>query len=287
MWNNTGYQAEHQAMKLNVRFIVYIALALTLIFLDKTLLISPKIRQGFSKVAYPLQLASNVPVHIYTSVKNYLKHQGTLIEANKQLEEENLVLRAKVVNYDALLSSHNQLKATQQLMRDLPSSPVVAEVKLTQFQTFAPRFQINKGQRDGLILGQPVIDDKGLLGTITHVDDHTASVGLISDDGFITPVENARSQERALLYGDAGDVKLAYLSKNADIQEGDMYVTSGLDGVYPKGIAVVRVLKVDRKVGSSFVVVDAEPVSEIHHSHYVIVLRPSVDGAPKPLQPTP
>ena len=143
---------------------------------------------------------------------------------------------------------------------------------------------LNKGSQDGVLPGQPVIDDKGVIGQVTDVYLKTCEVTLLTDKDQAIPVLNVRSGERSVAYGrgQSGYLELRFMMANADIQPDDLLVTSGIDGVYPAGLAVGKVARIRDNSTGSFDHVICEPVAGINRNKQVLVLLSDTAVLPRP-----
>jgi rod shape-determining protein MreC len=133
-----------------------------------------------------------------------------------------------------------------------------------------------------VVLGAPVLDESGVLGQVTRVYPLTAEVTLVTDRDAAVPVLNARTQQRGVAYGmpQAQGMELRFMAGNADVQVGDSLLTSGLDGIYPAGLPVAKVLKVDRRADSAFARIWLTPMAEPDSPRHVLVLHPVQEQLP-------
>jgi len=149
---------------------------------------------------------------------------------------------------------------------------------------YSRKVVIDRGQTHGIVPGSPVIDESGVLGQVTRVYPLVSEVTLLTDRDQAIPVLNVRTGVRNLAYGQAGNsgdgLELRYTLANADINEGDLLSTSGVDGVYPPGLPVARVKHVERRAESSFTRVDCEPLARVRGALHVLVLAPVGQALP-------
>mgnify|MGYP002654672696 FL=1 len=135
---------------------------------------------------------------------------------------------------------------------------------------------VDIGSNRGVALGSPVINEDGVLGQVTRVYPLSSEVTLLSDKDAAIPVLNARSRQRGVAFGSpaTGGLEMRFMAGSADIQEGDALVTSGLDGVYPPGLPVARVVRVDRRAESGFARIELEAITALDGVRHVLVLEP-------------
>jgi rod shape-determining protein MreC len=165
----------------------------------------------------------------------------------------------------------------------------VAEILYAARDPFTRRVIVDRGGQAGVEAGQPVIDELGVLGQVTRAYPLTSEVTLLTDKDQAIPVEVQRSGLRAVLAGaGAGAMELRFLATNADVQPGDILVTSGLDGVYLPGLPVARVAKIDRDNSFSFARIACEPIAGVERHGQVLILgRRTMPPLPEELAGTP
>ena len=174
---------------------------------------------------------------------------------SRQLATANLLLRQ-----EHLEEENRRLRALLDMKERQPAEGRVAEILYAARDPFSRRVIIDKGMQAGIEAGQAVIDELGVIGQVTRVFPLTSEVTLLTDKDQAIPVEVQRNGLRAVLAGaGAGAMELRFLAANADVQPGDILVTSGLDGVYLPGLPVARVAKIDRDNSFSFARIACEP----------------------------
>jgi rod shape-determining protein MreC len=165
-----------------------------------------------------------------------------------------------------------------------PVRSQVAEVLYDTRDPFARRIVLDKGLQQGIVNGQPVIDSTGVVGQVTRVFPLSSELTLLTDRHIAIPVQVQRNGLRAIASGSGqgGRMELRYLSVNADLKEGDLVVTSGLDSVYPPGLPVGKVLSVDRSGAGNFARILVEPVAKVDNGRVMLVLMTDTSGLPPP-----
>jgi rod shape-determining protein MreC len=182
---------------------------------------------------------------------------------------------------------NNRLRALLGLRTALALRSQPAEILYEASDPFSRKVVIDRGTTQGIVLASPVINESGVLGQVTRVYPLSAEVTLLTDKDAAIPVLNARTQLRSAAFGTAAaGIELRYMAGNADVQPGDLLHTSGVDGVYPPGLAVARVTAVDRKVDTGFARVALAPMASPDGVRHVLVLEPlSVQLPPRPEPP--
>jgi rod shape-determining protein MreC len=144
---------------------------------------------------------------------------------------------------------------------------------------------IDRGSQHDVIAGQPVIDDRGLVGQLTRVFPLVSEVTLATDKEHSIPVQIVRNGLRSVSFGlGAGQMELRYMPANADVQVGDVVVTSGLDGIYLPGFPVARVDKVERDASYSFARILCSPLAGVENHEIVLLLDPKPAEPAKPAE---
>ncbi|MBC7940466.1 MAG: rod shape-determining protein MreC, partial [Chitinophagaceae bacterium] len=186
----------------------------------------------------------------------------------------------KAVRADALGRENARLRALLDLRPALTVRSLAAEVMYEAADPFSRKVFIDRGQTHGVVLGAPVINEAGVLGQVTHVYALTAEVTLLSDRDAAIPVINTRTQQMSAAFGgtpgspDAGGMELRFMSGNADVQAGDQLQTSGMDGIYPPGLPVARVARVERRAEAGFARILLVPAALSDGVRHVLVLEP-------------
>ncbi len=148
---------------------------------------------------------------------------------------------------------------------------------------------IDKGRVDGVYEGQPIINEKGIVGQVTFVAAHNSRVLLLIDPNTAIPVQNIRNDIRVIASGNGqtDQIQLEHIPTSTDIEVGDMLVTSGLGGVYPEGYPVAIVSQVDKDTRREFASIKADPVVEFDRLRYLLLIWPNEDRLQKVMQADP
>lgn len=266
------------------KLVFFTALALFLMVADARLALVAPLRVGLATVLAPVQLALLAPVQWLRGGSDYL-HGLTQALAGEEAARRQLTLQAEQLAQVRRLSTENtRLRA----LLDLPPAPNVrtlaAEVLYEAPDPFSRKLVLNRGTAQGLTAGAPVINEAGVLGQITRVYPLSAELTLLTDKDAAIPVLNARTQQRGVAFGGLAQgsaMELRFVAANADVRSGDELHTSGIDGVYPAGLAVARVLRVERQAEGGFARVTLVPAAPADGVRHVLVLTtPRVSMAP-------
>lgn len=272
------------------RLAAYSALALFLMVADARFQVVGVVRQGVGTVLYPLQWLMLQPVEFVGRGSGYFQ---SLQEAQQQAEQARrrlADLSARANQADLLLQENERLRALLNLRQRVTVPFVAAEVVYDTADPFSRRVVIDRGSLAGVPLGAPVLDESGVLGQVTRVFPMVSEVTLLIDRDQAIPVLNIRTGLRAVAYGDPvmghdGGMELRFMPANADVREGDLLSTSGVDGLYPSGLPVARVLRVERRADSAFARIYCEPVARVQAARHVAVLQPVDEGRPERPEP--
>jgi rod shape-determining protein MreC len=238
------------------------------------------IRSALSVLVYPIQYAVSLPGEARHWLGESFVSRSTLETRNRELEERQLLLQARLLKLDALEAENGRLRELLESSARLGQPVLVAELLSVDMAPFSRQVVLNKGTLDQVVEGQPILDAQGVMGQVVKVTPFTSTVMLITDPNHALPVEVNRSGLRAVAKGtgDAGRVELSLLPRNADIEQGDLLVTSGLDGRFPPGYPVARVTAIERGPENAFARVSAEPVARLDSTRVVLLVMP--DQAP-------
>jgi rod shape-determining protein MreC len=201
----------------------------------------------------------------------YLVHtQGDNEQLNKQVAE----LRSENNRLREQIQSEMRLRKVLQLKTQVGGPVQIAEVVGRGPSPFLQALFINKGRKDGLVRGMPVLQADGLVGRLEKTSDHHAQVILLNDPGFAVDCLSQRSRVRGVWTGHPdGFCQIKYVSRNDDIQTGDPIITSGLDELFPKGITLGRVKRVVSQVKGNFLFVEASPQVNLGQIEEVLIIQ--------------
>ncbi len=203
-------------------------------------------RSGFSLVVFPLQYAVDYPVRIIGSVQSLVGSKKHLIMKNMRLRYQQTMLQAELQKLLVIQKENSQLKELLLTSSKADRRAMAAQILAVDTSSARQIVVLNKGKRDGVYAGQPVLDAKGVMGQVIAVGPMTSTILLISDSKSAVPVRNNRTGERAILVGtnSIDQLSLINLPKTSSIHPGDVLVTSGLGGRYPEGYPVGRIEQV-------------------------------------------
>jgi len=239
------------------------------------------VRKTVSVVLYPLEIAAAAPVEFLSNASRYF---ATLVEVqseNRQMRRKALADADRLLRQTELERENERLRALLAMSERVGVASVAADVLYEARDAFTRKVILDRGAQHDVDAGQAVVDELGMVGQVTRVYPIQSEVTLVTDKGQAVPVRVERTGQRGVVYG-AGDgrLELRYLLANADVKEGDLLVTSGLDDVYLPGIPVARVLAVDR-TRQAFALITCEPIARVGQTSQVLILARAVPLAPE------
>ena len=265
------------------KLIFFSALSLLLVFGDKQLQFTKSLRAGLSTLILPVQWLVLQPGEALSAMGSYFQN---LDQAQKNLKAAELkVLQQSVRSQqvEQLQIENQNLRQLMGLQANMAVASQTAEVLFDVPDPYNQRIVIDRGLLKNVALGSPVIDAGGVVGQVTRVYPLTSEVTLLTDRDQSIPVLNSRTGARNITSGDvlAGlpMIELKFVPASADVKEGDLLTTSGIDGVYPAGLQVARISHIERRVDISFARIHASPLAELKGRH-VLVLQPTAASAP-------
>jgi rod shape-determining protein MreC len=263
---------------------VFSAIALFLMVADTRFKVSQPLRAGVASVLYPLQWIALRPVLAARWASEYFESRATA-QANEEQARVKLALQSQRANQvEELLVENDRLRKLLALRERVNVPAVAAEVLYDAADPYTRKVIIDKGLAQGIEAGAPVIDESGVLGQVTRVMPLVSEVTLVTDREHAIPVLNTRTGARSVAYGEptstTGQLELRFMAGNADVQPGDLLTTSGVDGVYPPGLPVAKIAKVERRADSGFAQITCVPQALVDGARHVMVLASAAQQIP-------
>jgi rod shape-determining protein MreC len=265
-----------QGASARAKVIIFALIAIGLLVVDARTNTLAMLRRVSGTVLYPLQVAALAPRDALYAAGGYVESVTLLRRENNELRNEQ-TRNAQALQQGRFLAAENaHLRQLLAASERLPVKSVLSEMLYDTRDPFTRKIVLNRGSHHGVALGQPVIDDTGVVGQVTRLYPFTSEVTLLTDRDQAISVQVVRSGVRSVAYGrgQSGVLELRFIATNADIKKGDTLVTSGLDGVYPAGLAVASVLSVEHKSADSFARIVCQPAAGIdRHQQFLILLN--------------
>lgn len=263
------------------RFLLLALLAVSLMQLDARTHQMQKIRAGLTVLVSPIQLLAAVPVRIGGALVEFFRSDKALRVELERWRAEQPLLMARLQRYEALEAENTHLRALLGTSALVADKAVAAELREVASEPFRRTMVIAKGEKDGLYVGQPVIDPYGIRGQVSEVGVLQSRAILLTDPGHAIPVQINRNGLRAIAFGTGAPdtVSVRYLTASADIKEGDLLISSGIGGGFPFGYPVARVKHIVNNPDEAFLDIAARPVALIGHDKEVLLIWPSKAAA--------
>jgi len=256
------------------RLMLYGLLAVVLMAMDHRGNYVPRLRSQAKYAVEPVYHVVEWPVMALRSLSEQFQTRGALREENDRLARQLLAQRGELLRLQTLEEENRRLRALFEGAKSQPYTYHFAELISVALDPFSHQVVIDRGSSDGVRPGQAVIDGLGVMGQVEDVQRHFASVRLISDPSHALPVQINRSGLRAVAFGmgETDRLSLPNVSREADVREGDLIVTSGLGNRFPSGYPVAVVTAIDREEGRTFAQVEARPLAALDRGREVLLI---------------
>lgn len=261
------------------RLVFFTVLSLLLMFIDTRYRYLESTRSVLSVLVSPVQRLATMPGILLHQAGDFFVTQRSLLDENKLLHQQHQRDTAQLSQFQALQQENQQLRNLVALPQRTELVTQLAEIVYAERDVFKRKVLINKGADANVQTGQVAMDDNGIVGQITRVYPWLSEITLITEKDHAVPVQVLRNGLRTIVFGagDTSQLSLRYMPVSSDIQNGDVLVTSGIDGVYPPGIPVARVEKIERDAAYPFARVTCLPVAGVDKHRHLLILS----GLPK------
>jgi rod shape-determining protein MreC len=249
-------------------------LSLTLLYADARFHYMESARKVIAVILYPLQGLADSPAQVASRISNFFVSQSFLQHENDRLAHENFLNAGQLQSQQALIAENQHLRELLEIQQRAEQTSTAAEILYVGRDAFSRKVIIDKGSSQGIEEGAAVIDDTGLIGQVTRVFPWTAEVALVSDREQVVPVQVVRNGLRAAIFGIGydGALDLRFMPVNTDVENGDLLVTSGIDGVYPPGLPVAVVSNIERNAAYPFAKITCTPSAGANKNRQVLVM---------------
>ena len=261
------------------KFLLMSLISIVLMGIDFRFHYLKDIRQATNFLSKPFHVALNFPNTIYTLTTQYFANQSHLIHENELLKFDIDRLKSDLQRLDFLDQENNQLKNLLEVKNSKKFKTEAVSIIYSRFDPFNQKIIIDGGQNKNFQAGQPVIDALGLVGQISNVFPETSEVVLLIDKKMSVPIQIQRNGLRAITNGNGQNemISLSYLPHSVDVIQGDILKTSGIDTIYPEGLAVAEVIEINNDPKLPFAKIICKPIASIHNHSHLLVVIPSVN----------
>jgi rod shape-determining protein MreC len=256
------------------RLSFFALLSLILLYADARFHYMEGARKVIGVVLYPLQRIVDMPGEAFTGIGNFFVSQSHLQRENERLARENLLNAGMLQTQQELIAENLHLRQLLDMKERARPTSAAAEILYLGRDPFSRRVIIDRGSSHKIEEGSAVVDGTGLVGQVSRAFPWTAEIALITDREQIVPVQLVRNGLRAAVFGTGydGALDLRFMPVNADVENGDLLVTSGIDGVYPAGLPVAVVSSIERNAAYPFARITCTPAAGVNRHRQVLVL---------------
>ena len=270
-----------------VRLLFFSVLSLAFMVADARFHTLDLARAGVATVTYPLQQAALAPAQILGRISNFFVTQNKLQQENTELKQALLQKSEDVQRMSLVQNELTSLRRLSGARAAVQEHSTLAEILHSGRNPFRRKVIVDKGVNDNIQPGEAVISADGVLGQVTAIFPFTSDVTLLTDKNQAVPVMLSRTGLRTVVFGNGrdGTLDLPFIPLNADVQNGDQLVTSGIDGTYPAGLSVAKVVNIERNAAHTFAKITCKPSAGVEQDRHVLILS-NLTAAAKP-QPEP
>lgn len=263
-----------RTISLRFRLTLALLLAFLLLVLDHRMSVMEPTRAVLNSIVSPIQYLAVVPEQLLSRLDQNLQSRRSLRTENEALKLEMLDMQGQMQRYQLLASENERLRNLLASDAREDNLRMVAEVIAVDSNNFSHQVVVNKGSAHGVFIGQPVLDDQGVVGQVISVGLSTARILLISDQNHAIPTRNARGGIRVIVQGvgDTNSLDVMHLPHSTDLAEGDLLLSSGLGGAFPEGYPVARVDMIDRDDSLPFARVTATPIAQLDRIRMLLLV---------------
>ena len=266
------------------RLTFFTIVAIAIMIADHRFHALESVRLSLSVLTHPIQQLVSVPGDLLARAGDYFASQSRLLRENADLKVKVLENAAAAQEAKMLRAEHQRILAIAERRARYEDHGLAAEVIYTARNPFTRKVVIDKGLTHGIQAGMPVVDGDGIVGQVTNVGKFTSEVTLVTEKDQSVPVMITRNGLRAIAVGSGkdGSIDVPFVPVAADVQNGDLFVTSGIDGTYPAGLVVATVTRVDRSGAYAFAKITARPAAGVENNRFVLVLAVPASAPPRP-----
>ena len=265
------------APPVTLRVLLLVIASVALMLIDNRTQQLEKFRTGLHTLVYPVVFLSTIPADIFHSISNSLQKRSTLEEENERLKQENLYYKSRFEKLYALEADNERLKRLLGQSDEIAEQVLLAELVEVSLEPYTQQIVLNKGTADKVYVGQPVINGEGVIGQVVHASYVQSIVTLLTDPDSAVPVMVMRNGLRGVMHGTGvrDRLSLPYLTPDADINVGDLLISSGMGGRFPTGYPVASITAIERNPSQEFLHIEATPVARLDHGREVLLIWPS------------
>ncbi|MFC5551213.1 rod shape-determining protein MreC [Massilia aerilata] len=278
-----------QGAPARVKVTVFALISIVLLVVDARFHALTAVRQVAGTVLYPFQMLALMPRDAMSNMGNYFSSISALQKEVRDLKSQQVAMAQAMQQAQLQMAENGHLRKLMDAREHLPVRSMMSEILYDARDPATRRVVLDRGSQNGVKPGLPVIDNAGVVGQVTRVFPFTSEVTLLTDKEQAIPVQVLRNGLRSVAYGrgQSGQLDLRFVAPNADIQVGDVLVTSGLDGMYPAGLAVAKVSQVESVAQGAFGRVVCQPLAGIDRHRQLLIVMSDQPAQPRPAAEAP
>ena len=268
-----------------LRMILLVIISIILMTVDHRWKHLEFVRNTLSYLLYPVEYVVDLPIRLYYWTDETLSTHQQLLEENRQLRDLQLQSRVQLQKLDIIEKENERLRQLLSATPKATEDHLIAEIIAVDVDPYRHLLSLNKGSKDGVFQGQPIIDAHGVMGQVVFVNAFTSTAMLVTDVSHAIPVQIDRTGLRSVAFG-TGQIDyldLKHIPHNADIRVGDKLISSGMGQRFPRNYPVAMITRIDRNVGETFVNVRAEPLALLDTSREVLLVWTQDHPMPEPV----
>jgi rod shape-determining protein MreC len=278
-----------QGAPARVKVAVFAFLSVALLIIDARYGALATVRQVAGTVLYPLQMVALVPRDAVGNMGKYFSSLSALQREVRDLKSQQVATATDMQQARLQMAENAHLRKLMDARAHLPVQSMMSEILYDARDPSTRKIVLDRGSQSNVTVGLPVIDNLGVVGQVTRVFPFTSEVTLLTDKEQAIPVQVLRSGLRTVAYGrgQSGTLDLRFIAPNADIQVGDVLITSGMDGIYPAGLAVAKVAQVENVGAGAFGRVICQPLAGVDRNRQLLIVMTHVALPPRPVADVP
>lgn len=254
---------------------LWVALSIVMMTVDHRYHALDRVRDVLATAVYPVHYLARLPADIEGWLSENLVGRAALLEENARLREKQVFLNVQLQKLTTLEAENRRLRSLLESAVNTSERVLIAELLAVDFDPYRHHILLDRGRQHGIYVGQPVLDQQGVIGQIIRADPLTATAILITDPNHALPIQINRTGVRTLALGTGNfqELELPHIPNNEDVKVGDLLVTSGMGGRFPRGYPVGMVTRVEFDPGSPFAHIVAKPVARLDRIREVMLLE--------------
>jgi len=258
---------------LGATFLTLALLSVALMVADHRYPQIQRVRSWLTTIAFPVQIGVDLPFRAWNWLGQSFADRNRLRAENLELTGRLRLANLQLQRFAVLEEENRRLRDMRENSAGIAERVLVASILNVDLDPFRHRVLLDKGASDGVFQGQAILDAEGIFGQVSRVNAQTSEAILISDAEHAIPVQSNRSGVRTIAVGtgDPAKLSLPFVTTEADLKVGDLLLSTGIGGVFPRGYPVAQITKVERAATATFALVEARPTANLDRDREVLL----------------